>query len=169
MTDPVAPPQSVAMPPERIRDRRDFARSFDSLDGVFAFVQSILAGFGVDKKDDFAVTMTIEELFTNMVKYNAAGAGRIALDVECDGTAVTCRLTDPDSPLWDPTRSPDVDTHMPAEQRRPGGLGLHLIRRFVDSIEYNWADRRSTVTFRKDLSTAGREAVRPAAGDRPEH
>ena len=49
-----------------------------------------------------------------------------------------------------------------SRQRRPGGLGLHLIRQMVDSIEYeyNEAERRSRITLR--LTVAG-AASRPAA------
>jgi anti-sigma regulatory factor (Ser/Thr protein kinase) len=41
----------------------------------------------------------------------------------------------------------------PAEQRRPGGLGLHLIRRLVDSVAYDYSGRRSMITFRKTLGS----------------
>jgi anti-sigma regulatory factor (Ser/Thr protein kinase) len=47
--------------------------------------------------------------------------------------------------------APDADVDRPLEQRTPGGLGLHLIRRMVDSLEYRYDDktRQSQTTFRK--------------------
>ena len=139
---------------ETLRKKRDFARSFDSLEEVFAFVRPLLDERGASSADTYAIVMTIEELFTNMVKYNATGSGRIELEVECSADAVTCRLTDPDSECFDVTKAPDVDIHQPIEQRRPGGLGIHLIRRMVDALDYSYADRCSRVSFRRPLGGA---------------
>ena len=134
---------------QALHERRDFARSFDSLDEIFAFVEAMLDARSVSRADAYAITMTIEELFTNMVKYNAAGTGRIGLEVECAGTHVACVLTDPDSDRFDMTAAPDANIALPVEQRRPGGLGIHLIRRLVDSIDYDYSERCSRVRFRK--------------------
>ena len=61
---------------------------------------------------------------------------------------------------FDVTKSPDADITLPIEQRHPGGLGLHLIRRMLDSIEYEYTkeSRQSRITFRKTRTGA------PASG-----
>lgn len=147
-------------------ERHDFERSFDALDAVFAFVQPLLAAHGVDASEAYAIEMTIEEFFTNMVKYNASGSGRLGVELHCGADAVTCRLTDPDSDRWDPTAAPDANLDLPVAQRRPGGLGIHLVRRLVDSIEYEYVGRCSRITFRKTLNGA---LGTPAAGGSDEH
>ena len=82
---------------------------------------------------------------------------RDAALVEVEG-GVEVTLTDYDVEPFDVTKAPDVDIDLPVEQRKPGGLGLHLIRRLVDSIEYRYSpeDRQSRITFRK--TQKGREA-----------
>jgi anti-sigma regulatory factor (Ser/Thr protein kinase) len=157
--------------PQSSRVQRDFARSFDSLDAIFAFVQPVLSTHGAGEGESFAIFMTIEELFTNMVKYNATGSGCIGLEIECDADAVICRISDPDSERFDPTQAPDVDIHQPVEQRRPGGLGIHLIRRLVDTLDYAYDGRRSTITFRKklDRGAAGDDSIGSAAGGSDQH
>ncbi|HEX3123115.1 MAG TPA: ATP-binding protein [Rhodanobacteraceae bacterium] len=147
---------------DTLRERRDFARSFDSLEQIFAMVRLVLDTRGVSEADAYAIAMAIEELFTNMVKYNARGLGRIGLEIECTGEDVICSLTDPDSERFDINAMPDANVHLPVEQRRPGGLGIHLIRRMVDSIDYDYTGRRSRITFRKTLNRAWAE---PAGGD----
>ncbi len=148
------------------RERRDFARSFDSLEQIFAMVGRVLDARGVGEADAYAIAMAIEELFTNIVKYNANGLGRIGLEIECTDNAVVCSLTDPDSDRFDINAMPDANVHLPVEQRRPGGLGIHLIRRMVDSIDYDYAGRRSRISFRKTLNRAWAEpAEAPAASD----
>jgi serine/threonine-protein kinase RsbW len=129
--------------------RRDFARSFTALDDVFGFVQPLLGGCGVAQADAYAVIMAIEELFTNMVKYNAAGGGSIGIEIACDAEAIRCRVIDPDSDRFDPSSAPEPDIRAPAELRRPGGLGIHLVRCMVDSLDYDHSGRCSTVSFRR--------------------
>ena len=52
---------------------------------------------------------------------------------------------------FDVTRTPDVDVMLPAEQREPGGLGLHLVKAYTDTFRYEYADRRMKVTVTKKL------------------
>ncbi len=75
-------------------------------------------------------------------------------------------LTDYDVEPFDVTKAPDVDVTLPIEQRRPGGLGLHLIRRLLDSIEYEYSkeQRQSRITFRKTKRGAVGRRARPEHG-----
>jgi serine/threonine-protein kinase RsbW len=138
------------------RESRDFARNLAALEEIYAFVEPPLAAYHIGRAATFAIVMTIEELFTNMVKYNPTGRGPISLEVQCDADAVTCQLSDPDSECFDMTRLPGVDIEQPVERRHPGGLGIHLIRRLVDSIEYDHAGRCSRVRFVRKFSTLAR-------------
>ena len=131
--------------------RQEFKRSFDALPGIFAFIQRCLAQDGIGADARYAVEFTVEELFTNMVKYNPGGTGRIGLEIDRDDGHLVCRLSDPDSGFFDVTAAPDADVNAAAEQREPGGLGLHLIRRMVESLDYDYSGRCSQITFRKRL------------------
>ena len=132
---------------EQWQRHQEFHRSFDALPGVFGFIQRCLGQADISAQARYAIEFTVEELFTNMVKYNPDGDGRLRLQIDRDGDRLTCRLADPDSAFFDVTAAPDADVNASAEQREPGGLGLHLIRRMVEGIEYDYAGRRSQITF----------------------
>jgi sigma-B regulation protein RsbU (phosphoserine phosphatase) len=141
--------------------RAAFARSIDALAPLFAFIDGALAAEGVasDATDaagqplHHTVEFIAEELFTNMVKYNPGGGGEITLEIERRGDVLECRIADPDSERFDVTAAPDVDITAGAEQRRPGGLGIHLSRRLADGLEYDYCGRTSRITFRKFLGS----------------
>jgi phosphoserine phosphatase RsbU/P len=129
---------------------RTFTRSFASLEEIFAFTSGVFAAAGIDAALLPTVDLTVEELFTNMVKYGTSSAEvRVELTRIANGVEVT--LTDYDVDPFDVTTAPDVDVTLPIEQRNPGGLGLHLIRRLVDRINYEYSvdTRQSRITFRK--------------------
>ena len=89
------------------------------------------------------VDLAVEELFTNMVKYSPGGAAEVTIDIAALAGGVEVVLTDYDVERFDVTRAPDADIDLPIEQRKPGGLGLHLIRRMVDSIEYEYSQENA--------------------------
>ena len=61
-------------------------------------------------------------------------------------------ITDFDAPHFDPVaEAPDVDVDRPLADRTEGGLGIHLVKRMMDSIEYSHRNRTGTITLRKRL------------------
>lgn len=141
--------------------QQEFERSFEALTAVVAFTAEALAASALDDERRQAVHFTIEELFTNMIKYAPAGAPRITIAINIASAGAdeaTVTLIDRDVDPFDPTTAPDAGVRLPIEQREPGGLGLHVLRRLVDSIAYTYdADRREGRTsFR--VSTAARPA-----------
>ncbi|MGI9233671.1 MAG: ATP-binding protein [Woeseiaceae bacterium] len=129
---------------------RDFARDFDSLTALYQFAEDILAANEIAEAVRFPVHLALEELFTNMVKYNPDTAGDIAVDVVVDKGAVTVTLTEDDVDEFDVSRPRDVDTSASLADRTPGGLGLYLLQNLVDKLEYDYRDRRSSVVFTKE-------------------
>jgi anti-sigma regulatory factor (Ser/Thr protein kinase) len=128
-----------------------FARTFDSLDGIFRFVGDFLAARSLDPQLEAPVCFIVEELFTNCVKYNEGGRHDISLSLGHTPERLTVRIMDFDVDPFDPTRAPAVDVDKPLGERQPGGLGLHLVRQMADTLQYEYAGRRSTITFTKAL------------------
>ena len=130
-----------------------FTRSFDSLEAIFTFVGAVFASHGLDASLRPSVEFAIEELFTNMVKYGKASKAEVRLTLVPLPGGIEATLIDPDSEPFDITQVPDAGVDLPIEQREPGGLGIHLVRRMVDSLEYEYRQelRQTRITFRKIL------------------
>ena len=132
---------------------RRFRRDFTSLDAIFAFVREFLEANGLVERHAHSLELIAEELFTNLVKYNRDGTEDIAIGLSWQPPEVVLTLRDFGVEGWDLTRAAPVDTEAPLERRRPGGLGLHLVRQIADRIDYAYENRNSTITVTKRLET----------------
>jgi anti-sigma regulatory factor (Ser/Thr protein kinase) len=150
---------------------RTFARRIDSLDEIFAFTAASLAPHPAERELLGVVDFVVEELFTNMVKYSPGSQSGVRIEVARLDGGVEVALTDRGVEPFDVTQAPDADVGLPAEERTPGGLGLHLIRRMVDTLayEYSQEDRQSRITFRKMLAQPRAAEDAPRTGGEHGH
>ena len=150
-------------------DSRTFRRSFDSLDAIAAFTGAFFAGAGIDPRLRPAIDLALEELFTNIVKYGGASQAEVEIAMADIPGGVEVTLVDRDGAAFDVARAPDADLSRPIEERAPGGLGLHLVRRMLDSIEYEYLPERrlGRTTFRKTTGERRGSGMAPGSpGDR---
>ena len=122
--------------------QKKFTRSYDSLEEIFEFTELFFEKESIEESVRYPVHFVMEELFTNMVKYNPGKSSDILLYVDNVDGGVTVSLTDYDVDAFDVTEARVVDVESPLHERRVGGLGLHLIQKMVDTLEYDYKDRQ---------------------------
>lgn len=130
---------------------KKFKRTFQSLEPIFELTERFFSRESIDRAHLFAVSFAVEELFTNMVKYNADGQGDILLSIEKSDDTLVVSLTDYDAEPFDVTKAPDADIDRALEDRQIGGLGLHLLRKMVDDVEYRHVGRETRITITRSL------------------
>ena len=119
------------------------------MEAIYAYVREFFSSQGIGHEAAFEVDLIVEELFTNMVKYGVGGLPEITIGLEWKAPALTLRIEDYGVPPFDPAQAPTVDITRPIEERRAGGLGLHLVRKMADRLEYAYEDGRSRITVTK--------------------
>lgn len=129
-----------------------FTRNIGALDQIFAFTGRFVENERLSEKVAYSIDLAVEELFTNMVKYNTGTSRDIAIAIGREKDEVVLQLVDFDVDPFDPTSPGDIDTDQSLEARTPGGLGLHLVKSVVDKITYEYKDRTMKVTVSKSLS-----------------
>ena len=72
-------------------------------------------------------------------------------NVNCQlSTRLIFTITDSGIP-FDPTKHEEVDISLPAEERRIGGLGIHLVRQLMDDIHYRREEDKNVLTLIKKI------------------
>jgi len=130
---------------------RNFDKAISSLNQVFPFIKEFVDSEGIGAHVEYALSLVVEELFTNMVKYNSGSSQQISIGFDRFEDRVEIQLVDRDVDPFDPSEVEDVQVDAPIEQRRVGGLGLHMVKSIVDRISYEYESRRMTVSVTKKL------------------
>jgi anti-sigma regulatory factor (Ser/Thr protein kinase) len=83
------------------------------------------------------LVQAVDEAASNVIRHGYAGSqGWIDVAAELVGDRIVVTLED-EAPAFDPTAVPEPDLGVPPERRRPGGMGIHLVRLAMDTIDHS--------------------------------
>jgi anti-sigma regulatory factor (Ser/Thr protein kinase) len=85
-----------------------------------------------------------------MVTYDTETNADILVEMSPHEHGIEVSLTDFGVDRFDPRDAAPVDVNAPLDQRTPGGLGLYLVLKMVNSIHYEYRNRNSKITFIAD-------------------
>jgi serine/threonine-protein kinase RsbW len=106
---------------------------------------------GLDGEAAFELNLALEELFVNAVLHGGCGGTRGAATVRmwpiADGS-VGVEFRDRGAP-FNPATAAEPDLTAPLEDRKPGGLGIHLVRRIMSDLEYRRDGEWNQLTMRR--------------------
>jgi serine/threonine-protein kinase RsbW len=136
------------------------AREFDAIAGLHAAVAAFCKREALGDACVFALQLTVEELFTNLIKYSPGAGDAIDVALVRHLDRVVLRLSAPNVEAFDPAAIPAVDPDAPLAARRPGGLGLHLVRAYTERLEVDHREHTLHITATIQLEASHvRDAV----------
>jgi serine/threonine-protein kinase RsbW len=110
------------------------AAELENLAVIRNFVRESAAALGVDPAVVSDLVLAVDEVATNVIVHGYRGQkGKIGIEVAREATDVVIRMRD-NAPPFDPTSAPSPDLIRPLEERTPGGLGIYLIRQYMDEV-----------------------------------
>jgi serine/threonine-protein kinase RsbW len=123
------------------------AASVDEFPRAAEFVEEILldAGFGMKKM--LEIQLAVEEACTNVINYGYEGKqGIIHITSEALNDHLVMTIED-EGIQFDPTTIDEPTLTDDVEARNIGGMGVHLIRSFVEDLKYEFVDGKNTLTL----------------------
>ena len=109
-----------------------------------AFLEQRLEGAGVSLRVQNRVQVAADEIWSNIVHYS--GASQASLELRWEEETLFLRFTDDGKP-YDPTAAPEPDTTLTADERKIGGLGLHMVRKMTTSRTYQYSGAKNSLTL----------------------
>lgn len=127
--------------------KQRFSRNFDELRSIVGMTETFFSAQGLPAGMRNIVDLCVEELFVNMVTYNTETDADIEIEMRPHEHGMQVSLTDFNVERFDPRDVSPANVDAPLEERTPGGLGLYLVMKMVDSIHYEYRDRISKITI----------------------
>ena len=135
----------------RLAPRLDVPAVTASLEPVRRFVEAHARAADFDEGDVMKVVLAVDEAAANIVKHAYHGEAGHAFTVAVRTTALNLivRLLH-DGDAFDPARYPGrVPLGQAMQQRRKGGLGVHLMHRLMDDVAFRADGPRAEVRLAK--------------------
>ena len=116
------------------------------------FMKDVLGRLNIDPKQAKDIRLGVEEAVVNVIDYAypAGVEGDVTVNASSDGHQVKFVISDKGVP-FDPTGKNQADITSSVEERPVGGLGIHLVRQLMDSINYERLDGRNILTLWKRI------------------
>ena len=117
-----------------------------------AFVDEVCEAAGLDMSTTMQMNLAIEEAVVNVMEYAypEGTKGEVRIEAQTHDTYVEFTLTDDGKP-FNPTEKGEVDITLSAEERSIGGLGIMLVKHYMDDTKYKYVDGQNVLTLRKNL------------------
>ena len=118
-----------------------------------AFVDEVCEAAGMDMSTTMQMNLAIEEAVVNVMEYAypAGTKGEVRIEAQTNDSYVEFIISDDGKP-FNPTEKGDVDTTLSAEERSIGGLGIMLVKHYMDDTKYKYVDGQNVLTLRKNLN-----------------
>ena len=119
-------------------------------------LESLSAALGISRAVTWPVAVSLDEVLANVVRHGLEGRGasaQVELELRLEpGDPPRCELrVEDDGPAFDPLAAAAPDTSFGVDARPLGGLGVELVKRLMDEVQYERRDGRNRLRLARRL------------------
>jgi len=134
------------------------SNNLDNISVLMEQAEEFFTAHGISKQTVLQIDLSLDELLTNTISYGYEDFGKHEILVRLfflDGT-LTAEIQD-DGIAFNPLEQPEPDLSQNIEERPIGGLGIHLVRKTMDVIDYRHKDGYNILTIKKHITMQNRQ------------
>lgn len=123
-----------------------------NLSEVRDFVAMHAQNLGMSEKDISEIRLAVDEAYTNIIKhaYKNIPAKPVQIKLGFDNTQIWISLTD-EGESFDPSSYNEPDLMKRIKNKQRGGMGVYLIRKLMDNVQYNRKGQVNEIKMVKHL------------------
>ncbi len=131
----------------------DIEAKVENLNEVLAFVDEQIEEAGCSMKVQMQIDVAVEEIFVNIASYAykpEIGNATIRVEITKEPLAAILTFIDNGVP-YDPLAKEDPDVTLSAEERDIGGLGIFMVKKSMDDVEYEYKNGQNILRIKKGM------------------
>ncbi|MCD6257613.1 ATP-binding protein [Candidatus Aerophobetes bacterium] len=137
---------------EKIPSSITLKASLENLDKVNRFVHQWSKKVGLSSQSEKDILLAVEEAYVNITKYAyPESTGRVTIYSRIDKDRLIIKIKDEGIP-FNPLQFAKAEFNTSLKERKVGGLGIFLMRNFVDGVEYERKGKCNLLTLIKKKS-----------------
>lgn len=151
---PAVSAKPVGKPPPRHQLELTLANHLEELGRIAPIVENFVQRQGLPERISFNLNLCLDELITNIVSYGYDDDGHHDIRVRfgLDNGRLITEIID-DARAYNPfADSPEPDLGLEVDDRPIGGLGVFLVKEFMDRTAYRRDGNRNIVTLEKNVA-----------------
>ena len=123
-----------------------------------AFVRAACTASRMDESEAANVGLAVEEAVVNVMRYAypEETKGEIRVKAYVIDDILTFEISDDGTP-FDPTAAEGPDMTLSAKKRPIGGLGIYLMRQYMDTMSYKRMGNCNILSLTKNLNSRTKE------------
>ena len=131
--------------------KKKFIAQKEELDNVIEFINNEVEK-DVDRKTLMKIDVVIEEIFVNIASYayKEEEKGFVDISIKNENNKIIISFEDMGVP-FNPLLKEDPDVTLSAENREPGGLGIYMMKKMMDNVEYIYKDNKNILVIEKNI------------------
>ena len=129
-----------------VMERRTFKAKIEEWDNVAEFIKTKSEDAGLPPAKQTKILISAEEIFSNIVHYAYEYPGQADIITEVKNGAFFISFEDTGIP-YNPLEQADPDITLTAEERKIGGLGIFIVKKSMDTVEYERKDGKNIFTM----------------------
>ncbi len=113
------------------------------------FIEDKLNELGMPIKLNMRVQVVADEIWSNIVNY-ADKATQASVVLGKEKELFYIEFID-DGDMYDPTKAEQPDITLSAEERKIGGLGIHMVKKLSSAMDYRYDDEKNILRVSFEL------------------
>lgn len=110
------------------------------------FFTETLEKWEINMKVTNKVMLALDEIYSNIVYYSKSTLANLILIKKEEGIEI---IFEDNGLPYDPTLNKDPDVTLGAEERKIGGLGIYMVKKIADTVEYKYDNKNILKVFIK--------------------